>query len=153
MGVAGVVVEKTYPEERGRRNDMKKEKKTIAEKLYEAGFPTVTRWEIENNQRRTISASGQKELPPLGALVSEVKVQFFIQKNSNDLFSVFMINAHELGKPEEVEWFLKRNTEQGAGGYIDDRTTNNFYGRTPEEAVARLYIKLYSKVEPQEEVT
>lgn len=56
----------------------------LAKQLKDAGFPVITRWEIENNHRRTISATGQETLAPMGALLSEMKGAWMLAVEPNN---------------------------------------------------------------------
>ncbi len=132
--------------------------KTLAQQLQYVGFPSVTKWEVENNQIRSMSATGMPCLPPIGALLSEIK---------NPALWFAEINEYEEGFSDMV-WFAdsfldssiklrkyaqsESNIASGyAGkrfitGYIDTYPSDDIkYGKTPEEALARHYLALKSK--------
>jgi hypothetical protein len=127
----------------------------LANKLKEAGFPSITRWEVENNYRRHITVSGAEALPPLGAILSELDYPVAIEKNRKGEFSAYRMddsaydyyqsnqekddeNRKQLGLPERVQ-------EQNYTTYRDDHIYNCFNASTPEEAVANLWLALNSK--------
>jgi hypothetical protein len=98
--------------------------------LEEAGFPIMTRWEVENNQRRSITVSGKGTYPSLSAILQDI----FVADNYDA----------EIG-------LLGRVGNKGKGyftafsgdhlGYWDESKS----GDTPEEAMAKLWIALNKK--------
>lgn len=121
----------------------------LAKELKDAGFPHITRWEVENNYRRTPSATGQESLPPLGALLSEIGRPALWLDEINGELVWLADNALDTGIREEHYSDNEINRANGyAGkpfltGYIDTSPSNNISrGSTPEEAVARLWLAL-----------
>lgn len=110
----------------------------IAQKLQDSGFPTITRWEVENNYRRTNTVSGEPSLLPLGAILAEIDKCIHLEKQANDYWiaSVDLYDS-KLGNGGEPI-----RSQEPHDSYIDTRTGKNCHARTPEQAAALLYIAL-----------
>ena len=109
----------------------------LAKKLKDAGFPAVTRWEAENNYRRSISVTGEETLPPLGALLSELDAQ--LEPGDGE---ILLFQAD--GKWHAAGW----GGEFFGDHYIDGDLAYLNEGTTPEEAVANLWLALREQKEP-----
>ena len=114
----------------------------LAREMKERGFPNITRWEVENNYRRAITVSGEESLPPIEAVMSEIKQSFSLEKLAGNLYLAY-IERYGSEDYEEVSTYEIK--KQGFDSYVDDKTYNNFYGSTPLEAVCRLWIALNKK--------
>lgn len=93
-----------------------------AQKLKNAGFPHITKWEVENNYRRISMVLGES-LPPLGALLSELPQEenFGLIKNDEHLSN---------------DWTCFIGSTLGTW-------KQSTHGDTPEEAVANLWLTLH----------
>ena len=117
--------------------------------LKNAGFPQITRWEVENNYRRTVTASGQESLPPLGALLSEINFSIGLDKHGKNDWTAYRCadrsqEDFDTYTQEKMQW-LNKEQEQNFDTYRDDRISNCFVYSTPEEAVAELWLALNKK--------
>lgn len=119
--------------------------KELAQELKEAGFPSMTRWEVENNYRRPVLVQGEA-LPPLGALLSEINTTIAVEKLGTQFFTAYQVDdfVEYYDQTTASEWEKAKNAT-GFNSYRDDKTSHNFYGDIPEEAVAKLYIALKNK--------
>lgn len=129
---------------------MEEETRTLAQQLLDYGFPAITRWEVENNCRRQISADGRPCLPPLGALISElpkriVEIKDYVVKDGYgnevkwDECSYLTMSAYENKKGEQT-W----EVEYSDGDY-EARAYCNVSNSKLEEALALMYIHLKLK--------
>jgi hypothetical protein len=128
----------------------------LAQQLENAGFPSVTRWEIENTQWRKISSTGVKYLPPIGALLSEIEnpvlwkgkiwrdgeeVEYWFADSNLDTALKFKKYADSEANRE-----AGYENKEYIGGYIDTSPSNNIsYGEIPEIALTKLYITIANK--------
>jgi hypothetical protein len=109
----------------------------ICKKIKEAGFPQITRWEVENNYRRHMSVTGEETMPPLGAILSEIKGLLYLQKMHQNYW-IASLDAYESEIKEEFVQFR----EKPFNSYIDTQTKLNCDGKSAEEASARLWLAL-----------
>lgn len=100
----------------------------LAKKLKEAGFPSVTKWEVENNYRRITMVNGDEMLPPLTTLLME------LAKLVDECNFLSLTCSHD----ETDKWCVAEND-----GY--ESAVNGTWYSTPEEAVANLWLKLKNK--------
>jgi len=101
----------------------------LAKKLKEAGFPSITRWEIENNYHRRTMVNGDKMLPSLIALLIET------QKISDGFVSLTM---------DTPTGYLAY--EHGIYGDIWSHIYGGPWYSTAEIAVANLWLELKNKI-------
>ncbi len=112
----------------------------IATSLRDKGFPHITRWEVENNYRRPITATGEPALPPLGALLDEISKIVGLEKMSKDVYFAYQI----LGFSEYGDANSNQIEEhkQNHSSYRDDHYQHGFAASSPEKAVALLWLAL-----------
>lgn len=121
-------------------------------RLKQAGFPNITRWEVENNQRRQFTVTGDELLPSIGALLSEFKTQIAIEKHGNKIFEAYELEdgkrefLGDITLEEDFNDFTKRvpswKPARDFSTYRDDHIDHCLYANTPEEALAELWIIL-----------
>jgi hypothetical protein len=124
----------------------------LAERLEQAGFPAVTRWEIENNYRRTATVSGKPSIPPLGAIISEIPKRI-VQASGvyhNDVTKEDIpwerISCFDLLYPEfDDEWVASHTIFEA---YSEPVTYYEGKGQTPEIACSFLYIAIKTNTHP-----
>lgn len=105
----------------------------LAKKLKEAGFPSTTRWEVENNRRRIISVKGEETLPCAECILSQIPSEYQFSESNTTIGAVI----------------LRRLDGSFVAGFYEKIIFNTIRpiteGKTPEEAVAKLWLELNKK--------
>lgn len=133
----------------------------LALKLKEAGFPSITRWEVENNYHRRTMVNGDEMLPLMGAILSEIKIPIGIEKTGNKLYSIYYLHEEKFSDnetyddlyKEHLEWIIEKGLEIPEKkpqpiplSYRDDHISHIFEGDTPEIVLALFYIEMKNNI-------
>lgn len=130
----------------------------LAQKLRDAGFPEQTRISAELNlhRYRPLSPMDAPSFPLLQELLEEVKDEIVLDHAGyTGIDGVYVsgwiastATGHSVTEKEYAD--TPANRESGWAGkryfhaYVDDSMFDIFFGKTPEEAVAKLYLALHS---------